>query len=47
MIRDRILVTHTYREATAVAIYERIKGYVPAFRNTYDLLKEEFVDPSA
>ena len=47
MIRDRNLVTHTYREATAVAVYERIKGYVSAYRNTYDLLKQEFADPSA
>lgn len=45
MIRDRNLVTHTYREATAVAVYERIKGYVSAYRNTYDLLKEEFANP--
>lgn len=47
MIRDRNLVTHTYREATAVAVYERIKSYVPAFRNTCNLLMEEFADPSA
>lgn len=40
MIRDRNLVTHTYREALAVAVHERIKTYAPAFRHTYEHLTE-------
>lgn len=44
MIRDRNLVAHTYRETTAVAVYEQIGSYAPAYRRNYDLLREKLRD---
>lgn len=42
MLLDRNLMSHTYKQVNADAIYERIKEYYPEMRQTYDFLKERF-----
>ena len=43
MVNDRNLVAHTYREATALEVYQRVKDdYTPSLRRTYELLLSEF-----
>ena len=45
MVNDRNLVAHTYREATALEVYQRVKDdYAPHLRQTYEMLKSEVSD---
>lgn len=42
MLNDRNQTSHTYDEALANQIYERIKTYVPVFKKTLLNLKQKF-----
>lgn len=44
MIKDRNLTSHTYDEALADEIFNRIKLYVPVFRQAFDKLSKTIVD---
>lgn len=45
MVTDRNLVAHTYKEATAIEIYDRVKNqHAPILRKTYDFLRQEFTE---
>jgi len=44
MIKDRNLTSHTYDEALADEIFNRIKLYVPVFRQAFDKLAKTVVD---
>jgi nucleotidyltransferase substrate binding protein (TIGR01987 family) len=44
MIKDRNLTSHTYDEALADEIFNRMKLYVPVFRQAFDKLSETVVD---
>ncbi len=45
MLEDRNKTSHIYEEATALAIFKRIKNaYYPEFRRTYDFLKYRYSD---
>ncbi len=41
MLHDRNLTSHTYDEKLADEIYERIRGYIPVFRDTLISLNVE------
>jgi nucleotidyltransferase substrate binding protein (TIGR01987 family) len=40
MLQDRNMTSHTYNEALADAIFERIKEYTPLIRKSYDRLEK-------
>lgn len=42
MLKDRKLMSHTYKEINANAIYKRIISYYPELRKTYDFLQNKF-----
>jgi len=44
IIKDRNLTSHTYDEALADEIFNRIKLYVPVFRQAFDKLAKTVVD---
>ncbi len=44
MIKDRNLTSHTYNEALADEIFNRIKRYVPFFRKAFDKLSKMVMD---
>ncbi len=46
MIKDRNLTSHTYDEALADEIFNRMKGYVPVFRQAFDKLSKMVADES-
>lgn len=39
MLKDRNIMSHTYKEVNADAVYKRIKKYYPEMKKTYDFLK--------
>lgn len=43
MINDRNLTSHTYRQPTALEVYEDIKIFYPKLRETCELLKKQYV----
>ena len=48
MVTDRNLVAHTYKEQTAVEIYDRVKNqHALVLRKSYDFLRRELSDLSA
>ena len=42
MLADRNQIAHTYNEATAIRVYEDIRGYLPEFRRLYEYLSGRF-----
>lgn len=42
MLNDRNLTSHTYDQALADQIYERIKTYIPILRKTFERLSKDF-----
>lgn len=42
MMDDRNLTSHTYKEENAEIIYDNIKEYFPAMKESYLLLQEKF-----
>lgn len=43
MLKDRNIMSHTYKKVKADAVYERIKTYYPEMKTTYESLKKLYL----
>lgn len=44
MLKDRNIMSHTYKKVKADAVYERIKTYYPEMKTTYESLKKLYLN---
>jgi len=47
MLKDRNVMSHTYKKIKADAVYERIRAYYPEMKMTYEKLKQLYLNKVA